>query len=314
MLIKKIAILGGTGFVGSLLCNRLSKEGFYLKILTRNREYNREDIILLPNAELIEADVNNLNNLNECLRDCDAVINLIGILNEKSNNGDGFKLVHVELIKNLIKACKKNNIRRFIQMSALNADAKNGMSFYLKTKGQAEKLLHTNTIGMKVTSFRPSVIFGKKDSFFNRFSNLLKIIPLFFPLACHKTKFAPVYVLDVIEMMINAIGDPASYDKKFNICGPKIYSLKELVAYTAKTIDKKCIIIPLNNILSFIQAKIFDFLPGKPFSTDNYLSAQIDSICKQNDLKIYDIKPTPLEDIVPSYLVKDNYDSFYSDL
>ena len=197
MLIKKIAILGGTGFVGSLLCNRLSKEGFYLKILTRNREYNREDIILLPNAELIEADVNNLNNLNECLRDCDAVINLIGILNEKSNNGDGFKLVHVELIKNLIKACKKNNIRRFIQMSALNADAKNGMSFYLKTKGQAEKLLHTNTIGMKVTSFRPSVIFGKKDSFFNRFSNLLKITPLFFPLACHKTKFAPVYVLDV---------------------------------------------------------------------------------------------------------------------
>ncbi|MAJ90786.1 MAG: epimerase [Legionellales bacterium] len=314
MLIKKIAILGGTGFVGSLLCNRLSKEGFYLKILTRNREYNREDIILLPNAELIEADVNNLNNLNECLRDCDAVINLIGILNEKSNNGDGFKLVHVELIKNLIKACKKNNIRRFIQMSALNADAKNGMSFYLKTKGQAEKLLHTNTIGMKVTSFRPSVIFGKKDSFFNRFSNLLKITPLFFPLACHKTKFAPVYVLDVIEMMINTIGDPASYDKKFNICGPKIYSLKELVAYTAKTIDKKCIIIPLNNILSFIQAKIFDFLPGKPFSTDNYLSAQIDSICKQNDLKIYDIKPTPLEDIVPSYLVKDNYDSFYSDL
>ena len=121
-------------------------------------------------------------------------------------------------------------------------------------------------------------------------------------------------MLDVIEMMINAINDPASYDKKFNICGPKIYSLKELVAYTAKTIDKKCIIIPLNNILSFIQAKIFDFLPGKPFSTDNYLSAQIDSTCKHNDLKIYDIKPTPLEDIVPSYLVKDNYDSFYSDL
>ena len=314
MLIKKIAVLGGTGFVGSLLCNRLSKEGFHLKILTRNREYNREDIILLPNVELIETDVNNLNNLNECLNGCDAVVNLIGILNEKSNNGDGFRLVHVKLIENLIKACKKNNIRRFMQMSALNADAKNGKSFYLKTKGQAEKLLHKNTIGMKVTSFRPSVIFGKKDSFFNRFSNLLKIIPLFFPLACHKTKFAPVYVLDVIEMMINAVNDSASYDKKFNICGPKIYSLKELVAYTAKTIDKKCIIIPLNNIMSLIQAKAFDFLPGKPFSTDNYLSAQIDSTCKHNDLKIYDIKPTPLEEIVPSYLVKDNYDSFYSDL
>ena len=113
MLIKKIVVLGGTGFVGSSLCNRLSKEGYQIKILTRNREYNRENLILLPNVDLIETDVGNLNNLNQHLIGCDMVINLIGILNERGNVGDGFKKVHVELIKKLIKACEKNGIRRF---------------------------------------------------------------------------------------------------------------------------------------------------------------------------------------------------------
>ena len=314
MLIKKIVVLGGTGFVGSSLCNRLSKEGYQIKILTRNREYNRENLILLPNVDLIETDVGNLNNLNQHLIGCDMVINLIGILNEKGNVGDGFKKVHVELIKKLIKACEKNGIRRFMYVSALNADSKNAKSFYLKTKGKAEELLHSNKIGMKVTSFRPSVIFGKSDSFFNRFANLLKMTPIFFPLACYKTKFAPIYVLDLVEMVVKAINDSSSYDRRFNLCGPKIYTLKDLVAYTAKTMDKKCIIIPLNNFFSLMQAKIFDFIPGKPFSTDNYLSAQTDSICKSNDLKLYNINPTPIEDIVPKYINNYNYDSFYSDL
>ena len=201
MLIKKIAILGGTGFVGQSLCNRLSEDGYELKVPTRNREYSREDLILLPNLELIETDIHNPKNLKKLLVDCDAVINLIGILNEKENNGKGFKKVHVELIKNLISACEINGIRRILQLSALNADTKNGKSFYLKTKGEAEELLRSNSAEIEITIFRPSVIFGRKDSFFNRFAKLLKISPLFFPLACHKTKFSPIYVLDLNQLL-----------------------------------------------------------------------------------------------------------------
>jgi NADH dehydrogenase len=262
--------------------------------------------------ELVETDIHNPENLKKHLIDCDAVINLVGILNEKGNNGKGFKKVHVKLIENLISACEINGIRRIIQMSALNADAVNGKSFYLKTKGEAEELLHSNTIGMKVTTFRSSVIFGKKDSFFNRFASLLKVSPLFFPLACHQTKFAPVYVLDVVEMIARAVNDPDSYGKKFQLCGAKTYSLKDLVRYTSDTLGLKCTIIPLNNIVSRIQARIFDFVPGKPFSTDNYLSAQTNSICECNDLFRYNIKPTAIEDIVPHYLSDCKYRSFYS--
>ena len=124
MLIKKIAILGGSGFVGQSLCNRLSEDGYKLKVPTRNREYSRENLILLPNLELVETDIHNSENLKKLLVDCDVVINLVGILNEKGNNGKGFKKVHVKLIENLISACEINGIRRVIQMSALNADAK----------------------------------------------------------------------------------------------------------------------------------------------------------------------------------------------
>ena len=123
MLIKKIAILGGSGFVGQSLCNRLSEDGYKLKVPTRNREYSRENLILLPNLELVETDIHNSKNLKKLLVDCDAVINLVGILNEKGNKGEGFKKVHVKLIENLISACEINGIRRVIQMSALNADA-----------------------------------------------------------------------------------------------------------------------------------------------------------------------------------------------
>ena len=312
MLIKKIAILGGTGFVGQSLCNRLSKDGYKLKVPTRNREYNRDNLILLPNLELIETDIHNSEDLKELLIDCDAVINLVGILNEKRNNGKGFRKVHVELVKNLISICKVHGIRRILQISALGADAKNGKSFYLKTKGEAEKLLRSNSVGIKTTILKPSVIFGKKDSFFNRFAKLLKICPFFFPLACYKTKFSPIYVLDVVEMIAKSINDPNSYNKSYQLCGPKTYSLKNLISFTSETLDLKCVIIPLNNTLSYIQARVFDFLPNKPFSTDNYLSAQTDSICECNDLFRYNIKPTAIEDIVPQYLAGYKYHSFYS--
>lgn len=313
MSIKRIAILGGTGFVGQALCNRLSSAGYEFKVLTRSREYNRDKLILLPGCELIQTNVHDTERLSEHLSDCDAVINLIGILNEKGNSGKGFKHAHVDLAEKLITACEVNNIHRLLQMSALNANAETGKSHYLRTKGEAEDLLHTNDAGIHVTSFRPSVIFGAQDSFFNRFASLLRITPLFFPLACSSSKFAPVYVGDVVEMMVRSLNDPNSYDKRFQLCGPKVYTLKELVRYTADTINIKRTIIPLNDILSRIQAAVFDFIPGKPFSTDCYLSAKTDSVCECNDLADYNIEAKTLESVVPNYLNNTFYRSRYMD-
>ena len=126
MLIKKICILGGTGFVGRTVANRLAQSGFSLRILTRNRERNKNNLILLPGVELVEADVHDAEQLKRQFSGCDAVINLVGILNERGRNGRGFQRVHVDLMKKIIEACAANKINRLLHMSALNADADRG--------------------------------------------------------------------------------------------------------------------------------------------------------------------------------------------
>jgi len=296
-------MVGGTGFVGRTLANHLDREDIEVRILTRDRERHKDNLILLPNVELVQTDVHDVEQLKKYFSGCDAVINLVGILNERGRDGSGFRHAHVELIRKIIEACQHAHIKRLLHMSALNADAQTGTSHYLKTKGEAEDLAHQAAAqGIKVTSFRPSVIFGREDSFFNRFAKLLKLTPLFFPLACARTRFAPVFVGDVAQAFVKTLKDPESYGRRYDLCGPKIYTLEQLVRYTAECTGIKRRIIPLNDILSRIQAAVFDFVPGKPFSTDNYLSARVDSVCKHNGLNDLGITPVAVEAVVPQYL------------
>ena len=318
MIIRKICILGGTGFVGQTLANRLTREGYRIKVLTRRREKHKENLILLPTLDLVQADIHNQDQLVGHFADCDAVINLVGILNERGRKGLGFHNVHVELTQKIIDACVQTGIKRILHISALNADANNAPSYYLKTKGQAEDmLLAASEHGIKVTIFRPSVIFGHNDSFFNRFAKLLKLTPVFFPLACPHAKFSPVFVEDVAEVMARSIINPDCFGKKYDLCGPHVYSLQSLVEYTIKQLGINRKILALNDILSRFQAAVFDFVPGKPFSTDNYLSTRVNSICTNNGFEFFNIIPTAIEAVVPQYLSnkfqRARYDLFRSE-
>ena len=295
-----ICILGGTGFVGMHLCAELVRRGHNVKVLTRKRERHR-DLLVLPSLELIQADIHNENALKQHFESCDAVINLVGILNEKVHDGSGFHFVHVELTRKVVTMCSTCKVPRLLHMSALNASP-DEKSFYLRTKGEAENYVHAFAANkFAVTSFRPSVIFGAEDSFINRFATILKMTPGLFPLACGNTKFAPVYVDDVVQVIVNTLVDKQTFNKRINLCGPKKYSLKELVKYVANICNLRRIIISLPNWASKLQANILEFVPGKPFSIDNYLSLQKDSVCpdlQQGNL----LCNTTLESVVPSYL------------
>jgi NADH dehydrogenase len=301
MKIGRICVTGGSGFVGRHLCNRLSAAGYRLRVPTRDRERAKRDLILLPGLDLVQTDVHDPAQLRTLLDDCDAVINLVGILNERGRDGAGFRHAHVDLARGIAAACRDTGVRRVLQMSALNADAQRGASHYLRSKGEAEDLLH-GSAGLAVTSFRPSVIFGSGDSFLNRFAALLRTIPLALPLACPAARFAPVYVGDVAQCMVAALDDPATIGRRIELCGPETWLLQELVAYTARLIGARRLIVPLPDWLSRLQAALFDFVPGKPFSTDNYRSAQIDSVCGCNDLPRFVPQPTPLDAVAPAYL------------
>lgn len=306
---NSICILGGTGFVGKYIASKLASSGKLVRILTRNRN-NHRDLLVLPNVELIEADVFDNSQLESHIKGMDAIINLIGILNEKQHNGDGFRKVHVDLPKSILGACLKLHIPRIIHMSALNADANLGASFYLRTKGEGENALHTySSERLAVTSFRPSVIFGPGDSFLNRFALLLKVTPFAFPLACANARFAPVYVGDVADRFVAALDDKSTYGKHYNLCGPKEYSLQQLLEYTATTLGLKKKVIGLPDFISKTQAYTLEWFPGKPFSIDNYNSLKLDSICRQGEHE-----STSLDMIVPSYLGNDNRQTEYDAL
>ncbi|MDY6992818.1 MAG: complex I NDUFA9 subunit family protein [Pseudomonadota bacterium] len=295
-----ICLLGGSGFVGQHLAQWLTKQGWQIRILTRRREQHRE-LLVLPTLKLISADITDQAQLNTHLAGCDVVVNLIGILNEKGDDGAGFRRLHVDLPQKIINACQHNKINRLLHMSALNADAQSGQSHYLRTKGEGEDLVHAAE-GINVTSFRPSVIFGQGDSFFNQFKTLLKISPYFFMLPSAHAKFAPVWVNDVVAAMATTIEDPTSYGQRYNLCGPHVYRLEELVAYTADVNNLRRRIIPLNDSWSYRAAWFMERIPGKPYSLDNYRSSQKASTCHQNHLPELGITPHSVEAILPKYM------------
>ncbi|RKZ82910.1 MAG: complex I NDUFA9 subunit family protein [Candidatus Parabeggiatoa sp. nov. 1] len=308
---RKICLLGGTGFVGKHLINRLNKMGWQIRVLTRQREQHR-DLLVLPHLELVSASVYDQKQLSEQLAGCEAVINLVGILNESGKKGAGFRKAHVELPQNVVAACLDNNIKRLLHISALNADAKNGTSHYLRTKGEAEDFVHAAE-GLQVTSFRPSVIFGDGDSFFNQFAGLLRLPSPLFMLPSGHAKFAPVWVDDVVAAMVQTIDSPEHFGQRYNLCGPKVYTLQELVGYTAKLMGLKRYIMPLGDKSSYIAARFMEFAPGKLYSRDNYLSSKMDSVCGDNNhLPQLGITPRAVETIMPRYLTASTPRELYS--
>jgi NADH dehydrogenase len=300
---KTICMVGGTGFVGHSIVALLSPLVKNIRVLTR-RKQTSIDLTVLPNVVLIEADINKKDELKTQFSGVNIVINLVGILNENLSKGSTFRRNHVELTQKILDACASNKVQRLLHMSALNANASSGRSMYLRTKGEAENMVHTFTrTGFTVTSFRPSVIFGPHDQFTNRFSTMLKVLP-YLPLACPNSRLSPVYVGDVARAFVSAIDNKSAQGKRIELCGPNTYSLLELVQYIKVLNKSNRWIWALPDSLSKMMANIMQYVPGKPFTPDNYNSLQIDSVCSSNTY--ISCCKTSLESILPTYIGTDN--------
>lgn len=295
---SKVCILGGTGFVGRHLAAKLVARGHSVKVLTRHR-FLHTDMLVLPTLTLVQADVYDAGVLREAFIGCDAVINLVGILNERGHKGHGFAEAHVTLTTAVLEACRGASIKRLLHMSALNAEI-HGPSHYLRTKGTAEQLVFAAK-HVDPTVFQPSVIFGSGDSFLTRFAGLLKRMP-FFPLAFPKARFAPVYVGDVAEAFTCCLEQRAGIGRRYVLFGPRTYSLHELVAYAGQVSGHRRFILGLPRPAAWLQAATMEWLPGKPFSLDNYRSLTRDSVSEEDGLAALQIAATPLEAIAPLYL------------
>ncbi len=294
-----ICTLGGTGFVGHSLVARLAAAGHELRLLTRHRERHRE-LLVLPGVQVIEADVHDPAVLAREFHGCDAAINLVGILNERGRSGAGFERAHVALPGKVVEACRANGVHRLLHMSALGA-APDGASHYQRTKARGEALVHAAR-DLAVTSFRPSVIFGPHDSFTNRFAGLLRRVPLVLPLACPDARLQPVFVEDVASAYVAALDDSRTHGQGYELCGPEVYTLREVVSYIGELIGVRRRIWGLGPRLSWLQAAVMEFAPGKPFSLDSYRSLTRDNVCHTGFPALFNVQPARLESIVPTYL------------
>jgi uncharacterized protein YbjT (DUF2867 family) len=293
-----ICVLGGAGFVGTELVTRLVRQGHWVRVPTRSPAH-AQHLRVLSTVELVTANVHDSRTLGQLLAGMDAVINLIGILNESGRAT--FQSAHADFAAKLIAAMRGARIRRLLQMSAVGADRERGPSRYLRSKGEAEG--HIRAAGhLDFTIFRPSVIFGPGDSLTNRFAGLLRMADGVLPLARSQARFAPVYVADVAEGFVRTLGDGGSFGQTYELCGPEILTLEQIVRMTSAVAQLPCRIVRVPDALGRLQAAVLGLLPGKPLSLDNFRSLTVDSICTENGFARLGISPQPMMAVMPFYL------------
>ena len=284
-----ICILGGTGFLGTRLTARLLKDSHRVTVLSRDRELHKH-LLVLPGLTLENCDVYDEAQLAERLRGKDVVVNLIGILNERWFGGAGFRRAHTELTRTLLLAARSATVGRLVQVSALGA-AVDAPSHYLRSKGEAEKLIREHGGALDWTILQPSVMFGPGDTFLNRFARLLASAPGVLPLARPNARFQPVFVDDVVDALLRCLRGGSSSRQTYQLGGPQIYTLREVVRLVAKITGQHRWIAGLPNFAGRLEAAVFDFVPGRPFSSDNYRSLKIDSVCTEDGFERLKLRP-----------------------
>jgi NADH dehydrogenase len=299
-----ITILGGTGFVGTALTTRLVARGDRVRVLTRDPANGRH-LAVLPGIELVRANVHDPAVLSRELAGTDVAVNLVGILNETGFSGAGFQQAHAELTRKLVAAAADRGVGKLVQMSALGAD-ENGPSHYQRSKGRAERHVREAPADLDWTLLRPSVIFGSGDSLLNRFAALLRLTGGVLPLARAGARFQPVWVGDVVRSFEVALDSGATSRQSYDLGGPDVLTLRRLVEYTGEVIGVRARVLPLPDAISRVQAFVMDFVPGRPFSTDNYRSLSVDNVCREDGCARLGIQPASLGAIVPGYLGGDS--------
>lgn len=302
---RKLLILGGTGFIGSHVIAKLADTGCLATVVTRRRA-NAEHLLPVPVVdEVVEADVHDDAALDGLVRDKDAVINLVGILHGRRGAagepyGPDFRRAHVDLPRRVVAACAVHGVHRYLHMSALGA-AGNAPSMYLRSKADGEAAAFSNP-AVGATVFRPSVVFGDHDHFLNLFASLQKMLP-FMLLARADARFQPVYVEDVAQAYVNALYDDRTIGKAFELVGPKVYTLRELVQLAGTFSGHRRPVIALPDTLARVQAFFLEHMPGEPLMTrDNLDSMQVDSVAQASLEEQFGITPTALEAVAPYYL------------
>jgi NADH dehydrogenase len=298
--ITSVCILGGSGFVGRSVAEQLCGRGLRVRVITRSRP-RAMAVAVLPTAEIEVADPHDPASLARAFDGMDAVVNLVGILHESGRRT--FEACHVELPRYVATAARKAGVLQVLHMSALGASAQ-GPSDYQRSKAAGEAALREAAGPLPVTIFRPSVIFGEGDAFLNLFARFLRIAPVF-PVARPDARFQPIWVEDVARCFADSLGNRRAFGATYELGGPKVYSLRELLEFVATTLGKKRRVVGLPAPIASMQAFALEHLPGKLMTRDNLRSMEVDNVCAGPFPEAFGFRPASMEAIVQEYLSAD---------
>jgi uncharacterized protein YbjT (DUF2867 family) len=292
---KRILVLGGTGFVGRHLCKELARLQYRVTVPTRSKV---QTVQSLPSLDLVQADVHDPAALARLVRGHDAVVNLVAILHGTSFE---FQRTHVDLVKKIVQACLDSGVTRLVHVSALGA-ASDAPSMYQRTKAAGEAVLEASTLHWTV--LRPSVMFGEGDRFLNLFARVQELAPIM-PLAGADTLFQPVWVGDVVNAIVQCLQRDESARRIYEACGPERFTLRQLVKLAGSMSGHPRPVVGLPPVLARLQAFLMELAPGQPLmSRDNLDSMKVNNVASGElpGLDALGIAPHALSDIAPAYL------------
>lgn len=291
---KHICIIGGSGFVGRAIVKAAREQGHDITIACRHPERARD--LMVEGARLVKADVVDGYGLDEAVQGADCVISLVGILFEKGRQS--FEAAHVRGTEHLLAACERAHTPQYLHMSALGADAASA-SVYARTKAAAEERVQQS--GLNWTIFRPSVIYGAGDSFFNRFRQL-STFPLILPVIGGDTRFQPVWVEDVARAFVASIGNRHTTKQTYELGGPKVYTMRELLAMFMQAMGRQRLLLSVPRPVAGIMASLLQFLPTPPLTPDQLRLLQRDNTVDGRAFPKVFGKPAALEEVLPTLL------------
>lgn len=279
---SRILVIGGSGFLGRSLVARLSECGHEVLVPTRRRDRART-LAVLPRVQVLETTDLSAAGLTKLLRGCSAVVNLVGVLHSSPGEpwGPEFDAAHVRLPARLVQACRDAGVRRLLHVSALglgDAQREDFPSMYLRSKAAGERIVRAAD-DLDWTIFQPSVVFGPQDRFLNTFARMQVFAP-FVPLARAESRLQPVHVADVAAAIANALSSPATFRRAFELAGPEVFTLGQLVRLAGEWSGSPRPVLALPFTLGQAQAGILGCLPGRVMTIDNFDSLSMDNVAR----------------------------------